>query len=173
MATKRDLLGRTAAGRAALARPNLVLQAADVTATPFDSLAPDGAPLFVIAEGLFMYLDAGSQRGLAASIASRLAHGGGTFVFDYVPPCEQPAPGTVGRGLEWLMKRFTRGQAFAKDMRTREEVIADLRAAGFDRVEAIEPRAVARDLGLPHPEAPTQQLVFVAHAGHGPAGVAS
>jgi O-methyltransferase involved in polyketide biosynthesis len=163
IATKRDLLSRTEAGRTALGRANLVLRAADVTETPFDELAPEGAPLFVIAEGLLMYLEAHAQRALAAAIAARLSRGGGTFVFDFVPPCEQPAPGTVGRGLEWLMKRFTKGQAFAKDVRTRGDVIADLRAAGFDRVEAIEPRSVARDYGLPYPDAATQQLVFVAH----------
>jgi O-methyltransferase involved in polyketide biosynthesis len=167
IATKRELLSRSEAGRAALARENLTLVAADVTATPFDELAPhDRAPLFVIAEGLLMYLDANAQRALARSIASRLARGGGTFVFDYVPPCEQPPAGAVGRGLEWLMKRFTKGQAFAKDTRTRADVIADLLAAGFDRVEAIEPRSVARALDLPYPDAATQQLVFVAHVGH-------
>jgi O-methyltransferase involved in polyketide biosynthesis len=164
MATKRELLARTHAGRAVLARKNLVLVDGDVLETSFDELAPAGAPLFVIAEGLLMYLDAAQQRALAGAIARRLARGGGTFVFDFVPPCEQPASGAVGRGLEWLMKRFTKGQAFAKDTRTRDDVLADLRAAGFDRVEAIEPRTVAHDLGLPYPDAPTQQLVFVAHA---------
>jgi O-methyltransferase involved in polyketide biosynthesis len=166
--TKRELLSRTSAGRAALARPNLALVEADVLEKPFDELAPEGSPLFVIAEGLLMYLDAQAQRALARAIARRLARGGGTFVFDYVPPCEQPPPGAVGRGLEWLMKRFTKGQAFAKDTRTRDEVIADLRGAGFDRVEAIEPRAVAHEMGLPYPDAATQQVVFVARVGLDP-----
>jgi O-methyltransferase involved in polyketide biosynthesis len=163
IATKRELLSRTESGRAALARANFVLRAADVADASFDDLAPDDdAPLFVIAEGLFMYLEAEAQRSLAASIASRLSLGGGTLVFDFVPPCEQPAAGPVGRGLEWLMKRFTNGQAFAKDPRTRDDVIADLRAAGFDDVEAITPSSVARSLQLPYPDAATRQVVFVA-----------
>lgn len=162
--TKRALLERTLAGRAALARDNFRIVAGDVTTASLDELAPpDGAPLFVIAEGLLMYLDADAQRALARAIGARLAKGGGTFVFDYVPPCEQPPPGVVGRGLEWMMKRFTGGKGFAPDTRTRDEVLADLVRCGFERAEAIEPRAVARAWSLPHPEAATQQVVFVAH----------
>jgi O-methyltransferase involved in polyketide biosynthesis len=162
---KRKLLERTEAGRHVLARKNLRLLAADATSAPFDELSPpDGKPLFVIAEGLLMYLDAEAQRTLARAIAARLRDAGGTFVFDYVPPCEQPPPGRVGRTLERWMKRFTGGQSFARDERTRAQVIEDLLACGFDRVEALEPREVALQYELPHPRAKTQQLVFVATA---------
>jgi O-methyltransferase involved in polyketide biosynthesis len=160
---KRALLERTDAGRAALARSTFRMIGADVTDTPLDELAPpNGEPLFVIAEGLMMYLDADAQRALARRVAERLAKGGGTFVFDLVPPCEQPPPGAVGRALEWTMKQFTGGKAFAKDARTRDDIAGDLRACGFARVEAVEPRAVATKYALPYPDAPTQQLVFVA-----------
>lgn len=163
VATKRALLERTEAGRAALARPAFRMVAADVTTAPLDELAPpDGEQLFVIAEGLLMYLDADAQRALARRVAARFAKGGGTFVFDYVPPREQPPPGAVGRALEWTMKRFTGGKAFAKDDRTREQIADDLRACGFRDVEAIEPRAVAAKYALPYPDAATQQVVFVA-----------
>jgi O-methyltransferase involved in polyketide biosynthesis len=169
VAVKRRLLERTDEGRAALGRPNFRLTEADVLTTPLGALAPpDGRELFVIAEGLLMYLEADAQRALARTIAARLADGGGTFVFDFVPPREQPAPGRVGRSLGWAMKRMTRGQGFANDERTRVEVTSDLAACGFDRVEAVEPRVVAREWGLPHPDAETQQVVFVAHVDRKP-----
>lgn len=165
--TKQALLARAEAGRAALARSNLRLVAADVTTARMDELSPpDGTPLFVVAEGLLMYLMPDAQRSLARAVAERLAMGGGVFVFDFVPPSEQPASGVVGAGLEWLMTRFTGGESFARDPRTRAEVVNDLLACGFDRVEALEPREVAREWNLPHPEAATRQLVFVAHVNH-------
>jgi O-methyltransferase involved in polyketide biosynthesis len=164
VAKKRELLERTAVGRAALARPNLRLTAGDVQTTSFDALCPpDGQALWVIAEGLMMYLDADAQRAIGRAVAARLADAGGTFVFDFVPPSELPRPGNVGRSLGWVMKRFTGGKGFAKDERSRDQIAADLVSCGFDRVETIEPRHVAEEWRLPHPDAPTQQLVFVAH----------
>jgi O-methyltransferase involved in polyketide biosynthesis len=169
VAAKRRLLERSAQGRAALGRPNFRLVAADVQSTSLDELAPrDGSELFVIAEGLLMYLEADAQRALARDVAARLRDGGGAFVFDFVPPREQPLPGRVGRGLGWAMKRMTGGRGFAEDERTRAEVTEDLLRRGFDRVEAVEPRVVAREWGLPHPDAETQQLVFVAHVDRPP-----
>jgi len=169
VAAKRRLLERTDEGRAALGRPNFRLVEADVQTTAMGALAPpNGHELFVIAEGLLMYLEAEAQRELARDVATRLADGGGTFVFDFVPPREQPPPGRVGRGLGWAMKRMTGGHGFARDDRTRVEVKADLVQCGFDRVEAFEPRVVAREWGLPHPDAETQQVVFVAHVDRKP-----
>lgn len=167
LAKKRALLERTDVGRAALARPNFRLVSGDVTTLALDDVcAPDGAPLFVIAEGLMMYLDADAQRALCRAVAARLARGGGgRFVFDFVPPSEQPPAGRVGRALEWLMKRFTRGQSFARDTRTRADTASDVIACGFDRVEALDPRDVAHRWNLPHPDAATQQLVFIADLG--------
>ena len=163
IATKKTLLERTASGQSVLGRPNLRFLAADVTTSSIEEMAPpDGAPLLVVAEGLLMYLDAGKQRALFRDVATRLGDAGGTFVFDLVPPCEQPAPGLVGRVLDWLMKRFTGGQSFIRDGRTRDDVAADLRAAGFEDVAMIEPPDVAIDWALPYPRARTQQLVFVA-----------
>jgi O-methyltransferase involved in polyketide biosynthesis len=164
VAMKRKLLERTADGRAALARANFHLVAADVLTDSLEAVCPsDGTPLFVIAEGLLMYLESDAQRSLGRAVASRLAEGGGTFVFDFVPPHELPPPGGVARGLDWVMKRFTGGQGFARDERTRDAVISDLRGCGFDEVEAIEPSVVARTWNLPHPEVATQQVVFVTH----------
>jgi O-methyltransferase involved in polyketide biosynthesis len=164
IAKKRALLERSSAGRDALSRANLRLVSGDVTTLAFDELCPpDGAPLFVIAEGLAMYLTRDAQRALFRAVSTRLARGGGgRFVFDLVPPCEQPAPGRVGRALEWLMKKFTGGRSFERDARTRGDVIADLVACGFGSAFALEPRTVAHAWGLPHPDVVTQQLLFIA-----------
>jgi O-methyltransferase involved in polyketide biosynthesis len=159
---KRRLLEGSEAGRAALARPNLHLAAADVTAAPLADLVIPGEPLFVIAEGLLMYLPPGKQRALWEKIAGLADRaGGGTLVFDLVPAVEQPPPGAFGRALEGIMKRFTRGQTFARDTRTRDDVAGELREAGFAGVELLEPATVAGAWQLPFPEVPTQQLLFV------------
>lgn len=164
IARKRALLERTPAGRAALARPNLRLVSADL-ADPSVSLAdlvtaPPGAPLFVIAEGLFMYLDAAAQHALWTRLRALFASRPGTLVFDLVPTIEQPKPGAFGRSLEWLMKRFTGGASFTRDTRTRDDLAADLRALGFT-VELMAPQDVIDRFALPHRDVRTQQLIFV------------
>jgi len=153
MALKRRVLERTAAGRAALARPNLRLVSAELGDTPLEGLVT-GAPLFVIAEGLFMYLEAAAQRALWRRIFAVRPE---TFVFDLVPAVEQGAPGLGGRLLGWLMARATGGARFARDARTRADIAAELRAIGF-AVEVLEPRDVA---GLPHADVKTEVVLFV------------
>jgi O-methyltransferase involved in polyketide biosynthesis len=167
VAAKRALLARSPAGTEAAARPNWRLAEGDVTALAPPELAalapagPDG--LFVIAEGLLMYLAAPQQRALFERVRALLAEsGGGTFVFDLVPAVEEPPPGLLGRALGWLMKRFTGGRSFERDQRTRADVVRELHAAGFETVAAVEPGAVATEYDLPHPRTKTQQLVFVA-----------
>jgi O-methyltransferase involved in polyketide biosynthesis len=163
IAHKRALLERTEAGRSALRRPNHHLLAGDVTEVGLDTFCPAAStPLFVIAEGLMMYLEREGQQAIFQQVAARLADCGGSFVFDFVPPRERPRPGAVGAALNWLMKRFTSGQSFAQDARTREEVVQDLLACSFGQVEWIEPHRIARAWNLPYPEVPTQQLLFVA-----------
>lgn len=165
IAHKRALLERTPAGVAALARPNLRLVSGDVTETGFDDLIPAGEPLFVIAEGLFMYLQPDAQRSLWRKVQGLLQRAGsGTFVFDLVPAVEQPPPGAVGRSLEWLMKRFTGGKSFERDGRGRDDIASELRAAGFPEVALHEAAAVAAAWELPHADVPTQQLLFVARS---------
>jgi hypothetical protein len=87
------------------------------------------------------------------------------FVFDLVPANEEPAPGAVGRVLEAGMKRFTGGRGFERDARTRDDVLAELRAAGFTDVRAIAAADVAHDWQLPHAERATTMVVFIASAG--------
>jgi O-methyltransferase involved in polyketide biosynthesis len=156
---KRALLDRTALGREVLARPNLRLVEGDVTDAPLDAWIDRGAPVVVIAEGLLMYLDADAQARLFARIA---ALGDVTFVFDLVPGAEEPPPGVVGRALGAVMTRFTGGRGFARDPRTRADLLASLRAAGFASATAIDTASVARRDGLPHPDQRTRMVVFTA-----------
>jgi O-methyltransferase involved in polyketide biosynthesis len=159
---KRELLNRSASGAAILARSRFSLIAGDALSTPLEPLVrTDHGVVMVIAEGLLMYLDAPTQRRLARRIAQLLHGTGGAWVFDYVPPSEQPPPGVAGRVLGALMRRFTGGRGFARDLRSRWEIVHDLQAAGFTTVEVLEPQRIARIWKLPFPEVPTQQLVFV------------
>lgn len=164
IAHKRKLLERTEDGREALGRSNLRLVEGDVLDIDLRPLASGEGPLFAIAEGLFMYLTPEQQRSLWRKARGLFDGAGGTFVFDLVPACEEPKPGLLGRGLGWLMKRFTGGKTFERDERTRDDIARELREAGFDEVEMIEPTAVARDWDLPYPDVPTRQLLFVARA---------
>ena len=121
-------------------------------------LAPYAAP-FVIAEGLFMYLDAPARAKLFAKVR---ALGAVQLVFDLVPVDEQRPPGLVGRALGAAMKAFTGGRAFERDARTRVQILGELAAAGFTSSRAIAAVDVARDWQLPHADRRTDTVVFVA-----------
>ena len=160
VARKEALLQRSPEGQDVAARANLRRVAADVAEVSLATLRAPGPNVFVIAEGLLMYLSADEQRDLFGRIRAILVQGG-AFVFDLVPACEQPQPGWFGRFLGRLMRVFTRGREFERDQRTRDDIVADLRAAGFDTVEVLEPAAVAKEWALPFPDVPTQQVLFV------------
>ncbi len=161
-AAKRRLLARSERGRAALERLRLV--EGDVTTMELAPLVARGRTL-VIAEGLCMYLRAPARRALFAKIAALASTCGEVeLVFDLVPASDEPPPGLAGRLLEAAMKRFTGGQAFERDARTRDDVLAELRAAGFSRCDAFRSRDVARAWQLPHAERETAMVVFTASA---------
>lgn len=165
VARKRRLLERSDAGRAVLARPNFVLAEGDALTTPLLPLvaAPPTAPIAVVAEGLCMYLDEPTQATLWARVAALLAgRRGSVFVFDYVPPSEQPGAGLTSRALGWLMRRATGGATFARDQRNRDEVARAVGAAGFDSVRMLAPAEAPAAWAVPHLDVFTQQLVFVA-----------
>ena len=158
---KRRLLERTPEGRAVLERPNLRLVARDVVQSELDDLVTPGEPLFVLAEGLLVYLQPEEQRALWRKVRGLLDRaGGGGFAFDLVPSSEEPEPGAAGKALGWMMKRFTGGKTFERDARSRGDIAAELGDAGFSGVEMIEPAAVAAAWSLPFADVPTRQLVF-------------
>jgi O-methyltransferase involved in polyketide biosynthesis len=160
---KRALLERTPAGRAVLARSNLRLVDGDVLDSGLESLVEPRTPLFVIAEGLMMYLKPEAQRALWQKIF-RLGDKTGrvTLVFDLIPACEQPQPGLVGKALGAAMRAFTGGRDFERDARTRDDLSKELSEVGFARVERYEPSTVAAEWSLPFPHARSQQLLFCA-----------
>jgi len=164
IAHKRKLLARSARGRAVAARANLTLVAHDVTTLAFDDVLAPG-PVCVVAEGLLVYLDRAAQLALLTRLAALCAaRPGSALVFELVPPAEQPRPGRIGRGLERLFKRATKGSTMAFDGRTRDELLADVRSAGFTTVETFEPREAPAAWAVPHLRKPTQQLVWRATA---------
>jgi O-methyltransferase involved in polyketide biosynthesis len=156
---KRELLGRSAEGRAVLERLRLV--EGDVTELALDALAPRGEPVVVIAEGLLMYLDGEARRRLFAKVR-RL--GDVRFAFDLVPAEEEPPAGPLGRALEAAMKRFTGGRAFERDARTRAQLADELMAAGWDVAWAVAAREVVDAWRLPFPDRRTETVVFSAAA---------
>jgi O-methyltransferase involved in polyketide biosynthesis len=162
MARKRGLLARTPEGRSVLARPNLRLVGADIAGAGLDDLCPAaaGSPLVVIAEGLFMYLDADAQRSLWRRIRTLFEARPGLLVFDLVPFVEQRRDGLISRALGGLLKLASGGTTFARDERTREDVAGELRGIGF-AVETIEPRTAPEQWQLPYRDVRTQQLLFV------------
>lgn len=169
MAHKRRLLERTAEGRAVLGRRNLRLVAGDVADAPLGDLcpAPPGAPLTVIAEGLFMYLGADAQRALWQRIRALFESRPGVLVFDLVPFAEQGREGMIGRILGRMLSLATGGATFARDARTREDIGRELRAIGFV-VELLEPKDAPREWGVPYRDVRTQQLLYVCRVAPGP-----
>lgn len=160
IAHKQKLLARTARGRAIAARPNLVLHAADVTTLAIDDVLAPG-PACIVAEGLLVYLDAAAQQALWRKLAAVCAaRPGSAVVFDLVPFVEQPRPGRVGRAFERMFRRATRGATMAFDGRTRDDIAAELRAAGFTAVEQHEPASAPAAWAVPHLARRTQQLVW-------------
>jgi O-methyltransferase involved in polyketide biosynthesis len=162
---KRELLQRTDEGRTVLARPGLRLIEGDVETVALEPFVRHGEPVFVIAEGLMMYLATDARRHLftkvqqLASIAGELR-----FVFDLTPTCEEPEPGIVGRVLESLMKRSTGGRSFEHDAPTREDIVTALCGAGFYDIKAVTSSDVARAWALPEPGRRTHVVLFVTQA---------
>ena len=173
MEYKRRLLARTQEGQAALARPNLCLCEADVLAADLASLCrvKPGAALVVIVEGLFMYLTADAQRSLWRRIRGLFDTHPGTLIFDLVPFVEQGERTALGRALGFLQRRASRGVGFARDRRTRHDIVRELTELGFS-VEMLEPRDVPDSWQLPHLDTRTQQLVFFCRGQTAPPGQA-
>ena len=158
IAKKRELLGRTDAGRAVLARPNLRFRSADVRDAVLDLGIEPTRSLCVIAEGLFMYFPIDEQRRLWTSIAAAMRPvPASTLLFDLTP--RRAETSLQGRALSRLMRAFTRGRAFEPDTRTHEDIVRDLRACGFSQVELFEP-ATCTAWALPHATKRTQVLIF-------------
>jgi O-methyltransferase involved in polyketide biosynthesis len=165
MKLKRELLQRTDEGRAVLARPGLRLVEGDVETVPLEPFVRRDESIFVIAEGLMMYLTADARRRLFASVRQLAATTGELqFVFDLVPTSEDTEPDIVGPVLE----AATGGRGFERDARTRDDIVTALREAGFDEIEVIASSDIAREWDLPDPDRRTLVVLFVARASSRP-----
>lgn len=162
---KRELLQRTAEGRAVLARPGLRLVEGDVETVALEPFVRPGEPVFVIAEGLMMYLTADARRRLFTKVRQLAAITGDLrFVFDLTPTNEETAPGISARIVDAAMKRSTGGRGFERDAGTRDDIMTGLREAGFEDVQAVVPSDIAHAWNLPEPDRRTQVVLFVSHA---------
>ncbi len=162
---KRELLQRTYEGRAVLARPGLHLVAGDVETVALEPFVGCGEPVFVIAEGLMMYLTADARRSLFAKVRRLAATTGELrFVFDLVPTDEEPEPGIAERMLEAALKRSTGGRGFERDARSRDHIVTALREAGFEGIDSVASSDVSHTWNLPEPDRRTHVALFIARA---------
>lgn len=162
IARKRELLARTTAGQELLDRPNWRTLTGNAQTFDFDAVVDRERPLGLIAEGLFMYFDAQTRFELWRALANVLRTvPRGVLIFDLVPPAEEPPPGVVGNWLSRIMRTFTGGSTFVRDNTTRDQIVSDLREAGFATIEMYEPHTVSPEWNLPFVgERRTQQVVF-------------
>ncbi|HEX8935248.1 MAG TPA: class I SAM-dependent methyltransferase [Pseudonocardiaceae bacterium] len=158
---KRELLRRTDEGRAVLSRPGLRLVEGDAETTALEPFVRRDEPVFVIAEGLMMYLTADARRRLFAKVQQLAAITGELrLVFDLVPTSEQAEPDIV----EQMIRMATGGRGYEHDAYTRDDIVTALHEAGFDDIEVVASSDVAREWGLPHTDGQTLVVLFVAHA---------
>ncbi|MDE0892362.1 MAG: class I SAM-dependent methyltransferase [Planctomycetota bacterium] len=162
---KRELLARTSEGQDASLRSNLRYVSGDLAHLELSALVDTTQPVFVISEGLCMYLDAEALTRLWQRINALFAQAGSEYVFDLVPFCEESASSRAGRVLDFGLRLMTGGRTFAKDGRTRAELSTALLEAGFDSVATHDPKGKLDHWNLPHTRVPTQQLIFHACGG--------
>ncbi|MGH3901882.1 MAG: class I SAM-dependent methyltransferase [Pseudonocardiaceae bacterium] len=162
---KRELLQRTDEGRAVLARPGLHLVDGDVGTVAFEPFARRGEPVFVIAEGLMMYLAVDARRRLFEKVRQLAAITGELqFVFDLTPASEEPESGIAGRVLAAAMKRSTGGRSFERDAQTRDIIVTELSEAGFDDIKIVTSIDIAHAWKLPNCNRRTQVVLFITRA---------
>jgi O-methyltransferase involved in polyketide biosynthesis len=161
---KREFLHRTDEGRAVLAPPGLRLAGADVETVTLDDFVQRGEPVFVIAEGLLMYLATDARPDLFTKVRQLATTTGQLrFMFD-LTPTEEPEGRIVRAVLSAAMKRGTGGRTFERDAGTRDDIMTALREAGFDDSAAVTARDVAHAWNLLHSHRRTQVMLFVASA---------
>ena len=163
IARKRELLARSKAGQDAALAPNLHLLPVDAERCDLATLIEPARPLTIIAEGLCMYLDPAARRHFWCRVAHTLANSAApraAFLFDLVPPAEEPRPGLAGNLLTGLMKAATGGRSFARTGESRADLLQELTACGFSSVELFEPAEVKHDWNLPGALEQTQMVVY-------------
>ena len=146
-------------------RPNLRFVSGDLTHLDLAPLVDPLRPVFLIGEGLFMYLEAEAQRTLWTRLASLCEQPRSALAFDLVPACEEPPTSRAGNILDLGLRLVTGGRSFAKDDRRRADISNDLVEAGFDSVRIHDPAENLNSWNLPKTRVPTKQLLFHATGG--------
>lgn len=153
-------------GKALLENPRFEQVSGDIRKVATLCSASVGQRTCVIAEGIFMYLSPAEQREVIEGVASILGGAqSGLFLFDFVPPAEEPSPGLFGRFMGWCMALLTGGGAFDRSPQKREDLVNKLQETGFHSVLATD----AHKLNLPaqfgFPGVPTRQVIYQAELG--------
>ncbi|MDB6101414.1 MAG: hypothetical protein JWO52_1413 [Gammaproteobacteria bacterium] len=156
IAAKRRLLEGTPAGKEVLSRANFALLEGDVCAMKWTRFPARRS--FVITEGLMMYFDRSAQMLIWKDIATFLRKNGGEYVFDYLPVPDEPSRSFAGRQLSRM--RGSRRRTFPCDGRSRHEIAADLREAGFTLVEMHSSVEFATAWNLPHAGVHTRVILY-------------
>lgn len=157
---KRSQLLKSAEGTEVLARMNFHLIEGDITSPSlwhgFSSKAST-----VITEGLMMYFNRKSQMDIWKQIALFTRLNGGEYLFDYIPLELTPKRSFVGKLLSGLRRLLLNNRThYYPDNRHSDAIVADLRAAGFSKVEKIRCSSVAWEWQLPFPEADSRVMIF-------------
>jgi O-methyltransferase involved in polyketide biosynthesis len=156
IAAKRRLLEGTPAGKEVLSRDNFALLEGDVCTMRWTGFPARRS--FVITEGLMMYFDRSDQMLIWKAIATFLRNNGGEYVFDYLPVPDEPSRSFAGRLLSRM--RSSGRPRFPCDGRSRHEIAADLREAGFAHVEMHSSAEFASAWDLPHAGVHTRVILY-------------
>jgi len=153
IAAKQKILEHTNRGRNILLRSNFVLQSGNILNLDYNNLFPN-KKTFLITEGLMMYFNRSKQMQIWNSIAQFLSHVGGEYTFDYVPADYTPPKSYLGKLIGKLLNRngHKTNKMFAYDERTRNEILTDLKTAGFKHVQSHHTGESATTFSLPFPK---------------------
>jgi hypothetical protein len=94
-------------------------------------------------------------------VAEFIGQSGGVYLFDYIPLSEESPRSVLGQGLHMVRKHVFKSRPdFAYDQRTRNDVIADLKAAGFKDVQAFATGDIAGQWSLPESSVSSQTIIY-------------
>lgn len=160
METKHSLLKHSESGRRVLGRHNFFLRVGDIEDLQLGQHFP-AQKSFIISEGIMMYFDRPRQIKIWQHIAEHLAKEGGEYIFDLIPDDDHPKRSWLGKIFSAVKKKMNGEVSDIKtDERTRQDVINDLKYAGFTDVVAYDSEVVAKQWGLPKSVGKSKVILF-------------
>ncbi len=157
IALKKARLQSSAGGGTVLQRNNFILMPGDITQLDFGEFPQQRS--FIITEGLMMYFNREQQMRIWRAIASHVARCGGEYVFDYIPTDVEPPRSGLGELCSRLRSLWLK-PTYAYDARTRMQIAADLREAGFCQVDVFSSDTIACKWQLPYSEMKTRVIIY-------------